>query len=570
MPWWERWPGRLEYELQALRDAGIPYERDEDAFKAGLVWLKLTVQVDDFTVNLVAKFPDSYPEFRFEIFADELELAHHQNPFWKNLCLLGRGTSNWHTNYTLAEFIQTQVPTVIQAGRSSDQAEVADIEEHQGEPISNYYPYQPNALLLVDSSWSIDPNICGGELVIGLEPVEQLVRGAVLEVRNGAGVAIVRADPVLNQRYPHQVRGRWVRSSEPIVQGKPEQFMAAVSIIDPRLANPKWQVTAPSNRYQLDIVGALFPEEVRWRENADGWVFLVRLPRRSKGEPIQLYFTRAARAGRSDLIARVPELAHLARQSIAVFGLGGIGAPSAIGFARAQIGELRVLDADVVDAGTSVRWPLGLSAAGQDKVETLKAFLFQNYPYVHVVGYTHRIGGTRLPSQPSESTMLSDMLDGVSLIYDATAELGVHQLLARLAAERGIPYIYAHTTPGAWGGLIARIQPGRTQGCWLCLRHAQMDGTIPFPLFDATGEVQPEGCASPTFTGSGFDVEQVANEGVRMAVGTLTGNIEGGYPDVDWDVAILALRDETGRRIAPQWTTYALPQHAECPLCSQR
>jgi hypothetical protein len=51
---------------------------------------------------------------------------------------------------------------------------------------------------------------------------------------------------------------------------------------------------------------------------------------------------------------------------------------------------------------------------------------------------------------------------------------------------------------------------------------------------------------------------------VRFVVGTLSGMIEGAYPDVDWDVGVIALRDQNGRPILPRCETLALPRHAKC------
>ncbi len=576
-PWWERWPERLEDELQALRDAGIPFERDEDAFKAGVLHLTVQTTVDGEALTLDVVFPDFYPKFRFEVSAPQLDLAHHQHPLSKNLCLLGRRTSNWHTTYRLADFLQTQVPRAIRAGRSTDRADVAGIEEQQAEPFSDYYPYAHNVMLLVDSSWVIDPTIQGGQLLVGFKQRDALDRGAVLEVRDPRGNIIVSADPILARVYPHKLLGRWVRSPQPVHALTPDAYAATLPHLDPTLEALKleWR-HINKNELGIDITGVIFPEEVRWRESSDGWVFVVRhRPRgRSAGEP-KAFLARAGRAGRHDLVARVPELAPLTEHRIALFGAGGIGAPSAIGFARTQIGELRILDGDFVEPGTVVRWSLGLSIAGMSKVDSLATFLDHNYPYVHVVTKQHHIGAVRdvrhldHPEMVSDSQVMDDMLDGTSLVYDATAELGVHDLLSSLAAELRIPYIYAHSTHGAWGGLVARIVPGRTQGCWLCLQYALDDGTIPPPPADPQGEVQPAGCASPTFTGTGFDVEYVANEGVRLAIGTLTSSVAGGYPDADWDVATLALRDKTGRRVPPRWTSYRLAQHPNCSLCAQ-
>lgn len=280
--------------------------------------------------------------------------------------------------------------------------------------------------------------------------------------------------------------------------------------------------------------------------------------------PRQTYFAPARRAGPSDLSSRIPELALLRKKTVVVVGLGGVGAPSALEFARAGVGEIRLLDFDFVDPGTSVRWPLGLNVAGLPKVEALKSFIDANWPYTKVVAVDHRVGGIRDIGERPEEAVLLDVLSGASLIYDATTEVGVQYLLSDVARQEGVDYICLWTAAGAWGGLVARLFSAADAPCWLCFQHSLDDGTIPSLPFDPRGEVQPLGCADPTFTGSGFDVGSVALMGVRLAVSTLTRGHARAYPDCDWDVAIVIHRTDDDR-ISPAVETFALQRHPECP-----
>jgi hypothetical protein len=183
-----------------------------------------------------------------------------------------------------------------------------------------------------------------------------------------------------------------------------------------------------------------------------------------------------------------------------------------------------------------------------------------HYPYVRVRARHRRLGLVG-PQSPSDLEVRDELLDGVDLVYDAAAEVGIQHLLADLASERGIPYICVSSTPGAWGGLLIRVRPKEAEGCWVCSQLALGDRTIPPPPADPQGGVQPAGCADPTFTGAGFDLVQVATAGVRLAVGTVSA---GAYPDVDWDVAVMSFRDAAGRVIAPRWETLPLARHPSC------
>src|SRR6266478_4744451 len=91
--------------------------------------------------------------------------------------------------------------------------EAAGLEERQAEPFSDYYPYEPGAILLVDSSWNIGTTIDEGKLAIGIHgPLQPLVRGAVLEVRDMKGNTLAKADETFRELYVNTIPGIWVRS----------------------------------------------------------------------------------------------------------------------------------------------------------------------------------------------------------------------------------------------------------------------------------------------------------------------------------------------------------------------
>ena len=562
--WWDEWPKRLEMELKALDDAGIPYQRDEDWFRKGVLKLHLQPTISGETLDLVAIYPQTYPYFRFQIFGRGLDLPRHQNPFEGNLCLIGRSTWNWHTTDTVAGYItdSKRLPAVLISARSTDRVAVAHLEESQAEPFSDYYTYASGSMLLVDSSWDLPANASHGELEIAIQSAGGgHLRGIVKSVRGPDNTLLAEADDAISSRLEKSARARWLRVPEPLKAPDGRQLLRLIERHNAQLIRPRWKSIGCR---QTDIIGVVFPEELSEGVTGDGWVFVVRQGRRDE----EVFAVRAGRYSRADLRARIPELNALADKRVALFGLGGIGAPAAIEFARSGVGELRVLDHDFVDPGTTVRWPLGLGAAGLAKITALPAFIAREYPFTAVRKWSHRIGDV-LPPEPEGRTdldVLEEMLDGADLIFDATAEPGIHHLLCDLAWKQGIPYITAHTTPGAAGGLVARLDPRRPSGCWLCLQQALYETrTIKEPPFDETGNVQPLGCGDPTFTGASFDVVEVTLEALRMAAGTLCTGAAGGYPESAWDVAVLTLRDAAGNRIPPQWKTDDLPPCPECP-----
>ncbi len=565
--WWERWPHILSKQLQELDKAGIKYSIVEKDSQKGILVLSLSYIYEEKILELEAVFPDLYPYFRFEVKGLNLELPRHQNPFNKNLCLIGRSTLNWDIDDTLADSITRRIPRVTMA--SSSNKPLPEIEEIQGEPISTLYQYLLNKIVLFDSLWQIDPAVLHGNFILGV--YEDLL--GVLEVSDSSDTVIERLDDRLSRIFDKKVKFRWVRCSEAIKEWKAKDFKKKLFKLHPSLSRSNFQNAQSINFPQgkVCVTGVLFPEEVTDRETRDGWVFLLQIKQKEnikgfRSKKVEKdYLLRPGRAGEEDMHSRIPELKYLKDKKIALFGLGCLGAPSALEFAKCGVGELRILDYDFVEPGTTVRWPLGLQATGRLKTDAIRGFINASYPYTNVISANMRIGETEMPQRET----LERLVEGVDLIYDATAEFGVQYYLSSIALEKGIPYVCINTTYGAWGGIITRVLPKKT-GCWTCLKHWHMqyekdpEKGIPSPNQEE-GTVQPKGCADPTFTGASFDGGYIALAGVRFAVSTLSIGEASGYPTFGWDVAVINLRDETGNAVSPEWKTFTLKKHPSCP-----
>jgi molybdopterin/thiamine biosynthesis adenylyltransferase len=604
--WWETTVGRarLEYELQALAAANIPAEKDERAFKEGLARLIVHPTVDGTVEQLLVTFPDFYPYFRFYVDAPGLQLDRHQHPFGRTLCLLGRGAEWWRLTDTVAKVLTDQLPLVLKAGTTNDAAEVADIEEQQAEPFSDYYSYAAS-MVQIDGSWMLPQSARAGDLVLGLlglsmelEGQPPRVQALVLEVHDERGAIIGEVSGSLKARHMRNAfRGRWSRADEPVRSDNPSEVFAEAVRLDSHPSSIRWSepvAGALGSQTRFQLCGIVFPEEIAPRKSGVGWVFAVRsqqavvrlapaagasryIPRPAKTLPPKKhtwvdsvpYLARVGRSGPADILARAPELLPLRSKTIAVFGAGCIGAPSVLEFARAGIGTLRIVDDDVIDPATVLRWPFGISAAGQYKVGILQNAIADQYPHTSVdAAVVHRLGTPRRSSEVrSERALLTQLLDGADLLYDATADTGVQRFLSEVAYERNLPYVAVSGTQGGWGGTVLRIRPHVTEGCWLCFR---LTTAIPDPAAKPSDGVQPAGCANPTFTAAGFDMVELAMHGVRLAVSTLCEGEQAAYAKAEWDVVVLSSRSPDGALIAPSVETFSLGRHPLCPICTER
>ncbi len=565
--WTEAFPGRLEAELAAFEaDDRLDFELDEEERKrTGRIRLGGTLLHKGGKIKLEIRYPESFPFLRPEVFAPELRLARHQNPTRGNLCLLDRSSLAWNPSDTGAWLVGERVPYLLDLLEKGGE-EMAAAEVPQGEPHSVWFPPAAGSIVFVpDDFLKLRADCTAGVARLSVHPQEehgQLLRACLSHVavadKKGRKQPIASVqDQRLRERFPKTAfEVAWVRLDElPAGEGKAGELLEAIRQ-RPGYKAPPWQ-RMPWG--QMRISGALFSEEVRQGQEGDDWLFVVEVKVNDGGTA---YVTHVDRLSAEDLAERIPRLAGLQAKSVALAGLGALGAPLALELSRCQVGNLRTLDDDQVETGTIVRWPHGLYAAGHPKTQVIEDWLRVGYPFTTPSTTLLRIGQIPMPTEPeprSEIEQLDGFLDGADLLVDATAEVGVQQFLAHLADQRSLNQVYVWMTEGGWGGAVARVIPGQT-GCWRCLQLRLADGSIPLPPLEETGTVQPRGCATRTFTGSSFEALSVVSQAARVVTHTLIHGRNGG-PDVF--ICDQAVGPED-RLLAPNWKSFSLDPHPDC------
>jgi hypothetical protein len=573
--WFEDHPELFASERQGFEALG--FSLDQMEFEDGRVIFRGIIVLDGDDIALIVVYPDSFPYLRPEVYAPELTLGRHQNPFRGNLCLLDRSSRAWDVGMTGAWLVEERVPYLLDLVKAGKEEDMRRAEAPQGEPMSRYFPHHlGTAVFVPDAMLQLSPDVEGGSLRLSVgegEEVDALLRTCVTEVRgpsrekarkSNGGPTLARADPPLLHRFGRTaLSGTWVRlEGFPSTGGTPPELWEAARAAQ-GYEEPHWQNVRGG---RLKVVGIVAREEVRQGEWEDAWIFMVRL--KSQGRDV-LYLARGERLSISDLGDRIPSLKGLQEKTVALTGLGAVGATIAEELARSLIGELRVVDHDDVEAGTIVRWPVGVPAVGHAKTAVVGHGLPSQYPYTKVQTFGHHIGAAPPPGEhrgASEVEVMEQLLDGADLLTDATAELGVQYYLAAQAQARHLPQVYAWMTEGGWGGAVARVVPGKT-GCWYCLQWHFEDSTIPLPPREELGTLQPRGCTERTFTGSSFDALPIVAQTVRVIAQTLLH----GRSEIDAarDVFVCSQRRETdGLVTAPTWQAFPLVVHPNCEWCS--
>lgn len=600
--WYELYKKRLGIELDALNELNVHAEVDKEAMALKIVRLRLLIDGNNPNfdlpekkpVKLTAVYPDNFPFFRPTVFAYELNLPRHQNPIEKNLCLIPRDTYYWYPSSTLASFLKEQLSKLLVQGNITDTEILGKDPDEQAEPISEYYPHY-NTPVIFDPS-VLDVNFDDGQFTflgkirVGIpEDAEIPTRSAVLETRDDRGKLISRLPESLYSIFSKIVGGVLYKlPHQPPFEDAAKNFLWLKDTLKEKGQKIPFDGPMPKVHGEeiKNIIGLCFPEETAADKTGVGWLFITVVMGKEKIENKKAaatfapkpyaYYSKISRINKDAITIRIPKLKALSEKTIAVIGLGALGAPAAIEFAKNGVKELRLMDFDIVEAGTTVRWPLGISIAGLYKTKVLKNFIESNYPFTKVVIENWVIGATRITGDSidtknldSERPLLDKFLDDVSILYDATAEQGITHFLSYEADRRKIPFVSIYATQGALGGMVLRVVPGKNEGCWMCIRLAMDDHTIKEPPADSFGKIQAPGCGNTSFTGAGFDLQNISLGGVRMAMGILCEGDESGYPTLEENAAVLSLADTNNKAIFPKWTAYNIPKNPNCPYCGQ-
>lgn len=569
VPKWERRaPGRYRYEIRALEAVtGNTLRIDEDALAMGALIVEFDWPLDGKSIPLRTIYPDSFPRIRpnVRLRGDSSTFPRrHCSPLDGNLCLLGRDTRQWRQQWTLCKLLEKQLADALN--------DTGD-EDPQGEPAEYWWNScaQRGSYCLVDSSWTLG-GAQSGTLKVRYRFQKKddapAIQAVVTEVRDGKGALMhewTGAVPAELAASSREISIPWIYVDETILpNGKAEQIDELMG----RFGRvPPWAEFSPSMTGRWFAV--LYKMETGFRQEGLGWLFPFYFgPKKSfraakagqQVRPPRIMFIPTYRAGEGDLGARVPAVGLLRTRKVAVVGLGAVGAPLAVELARNGCRLLHLVDHDRVEPGNAIRWPLGASAWGHDKSDSLAAFIRREYPWAAVREHDHAIGSFNHddPSKGDDS-LFEAILPEVDLVVDATASYGVSTILGDHCRARGIPLVALYASPPVEGGVVARFAP--QSGCPTCLEFAHDAGTIDrAPGFgEDRGLQQPPGCAERTFTGASFDLQELSLQAMRLIVET-PENPDGAAESVVHTLSLVA----DGKRIPPAWRVDVLPKAEGC------
>jgi|TARA_R110001583_G_scaffold195321_1_gene371679 hypothetical protein len=552
--WFNTQPSLLQGELDRLVDMDASFEIDENEKAKGYLVVHVHYLIEDEVLNLVCRYPDSYPYFPFEIKCENFPEGRHLEPAGKSLCLFADKHNSWDiSNDTLAGIIENQVKKIYYIHKSPD-----TLSEHENgiegyQPSGQLQTESNSVIITVNEKPPISNNGRGEIKLNNIKKYNEAITGCFnIAYENNNDISFT-SESNYHQRLPKKSQIRWVKLNAAIQSTNGKQLLAQVINEYPAMKTP---IYTKMGGIKIDIIAVCFQEETTRNKIDYNWVFIVRRAWKDKGKKESIILVKSDHIHPKYLLARTPNLIGLSEKKVVIIGLGALGSHVAWQLARAGVKNFTFVDKDYLQAGNLQRWLMGLPYIGMAKSEAVAHILNNNYLDIQVNPINLEIGSAFPIQRNASGNMISvqdvliyEILSDVDILIDCTAMLNVNQYLAHLCKKQKIDYVWSSATNGAWGGIVGQSPASYPNDVWLDFNMDYGRGTIPPIATEVEDFVQPKGCFHPTFTGAGFDLDTISIMTTRMAI-SLLQDVK--YGTFNCDVAILE-QWENNIPIAPKW-----------------
>lgn len=187
---------------------------------------------------------------------------------------------------------------------------------------------------------------------------------------------------------------------------------------------------------------------------------------------------------------------------VVMIGAGGLGCPASETLVRAGLGQLHLIDDDVIEASNLQRQTLFLpDDIGKPKALTAAQMLQRINPLINARGTVARLS-------EDNAYELLDMVSGKpDLLLDCTDNFAIRDILNRISIRYQIPLLSASAI--AMQGQLALFEPLLNTGCYHCVFGAPGINT------ELDTDINPE-----------LDERTCANSGVLASTTAIMGSLQ--------------------------------------------
>ena len=180
----------------------------------------------------------------------------------------------------------------------------------------------------------------------------------------------------------------------------------------------------------------------------------------------------------SNLYRRIatPEypLGIIIKKNVAIIGLGSGGSLIALYLAKSGIGNLTLIDGDVIMDHNIVRHICSLKDVGRYKTLAVKDYILDRVPTIKITTVEKPFSR----ENKNIEAFFDFLLSKVDLIVSATGDNIMNETINEFGYKRNIPIIFAGAFEKITGGIMIRIDPRKESICYKCIYKKYGDDTI--------------------------------------------------------------------------------------------
>ena len=163
---------------------------------------------------------------------------------------------------------------------------------------------------------------------------------------------------------------------------------------------------------------------------------------------------------------------NLKNSNVLIIGMGGLGCPLAETLCRAGVGQLVIVDDDVIDESNLQRQSLFTpNDIGKSKALIAKEKLNKINDFCEVFAFQERL--TLDNYQEIVKQFNKNSLSNFNLICDCTDNFKTRDHINQIAVKKNLPLLSASGI--AQVGQLALFEPYKNSGCYHCLFHGEGD-----------------------------------------------------------------------------------------------
>lgn len=225
-----------------------------------------------------------------------------------------------------------------------------------------------------------------------------------------------------------------------------------------------------------------------------------------------------SRLDKAYLVPRSGGSTEIDKFIVAVVGCGSVGSHAAELLARLGVGELRIVDVDILKPENIHRHSLGFNSIGLNKADAMRRSIGFRYPHIRVKSNSRKVQDV-LKLQPN---FLIEANLVIIALGDENLERALNQQMNKKPPR---VHIWVEPLGLAQHALATGVIDGN--GCYECLFESDADvGVVNRAALAATGQDFQRsfaGCGGTFSIFSAVDAGQAASLGTTLAVNILTG-----------------------------------------------